>query len=153
MPKPPSDRRSITAHLVVSGGVKAVEWYQKALGGELVTMTPMQDGKLMHAELKFGDCSLMLADSCPERGMKSPLDLGGSPVVINLLVPDCDRVWEQAVAAGATVRFPLNDMFWGDRYGQLTDPFGHVWAILTHKEDVPPEEMEKRAKAAMAQMK
>jgi uncharacterized glyoxalase superfamily protein PhnB len=153
MAKPQPARHSITPHIVVNGGVKAVEWYQKALGAELVTMTPMPDGKLMHAELKFGDSTVMVADAFCEQGQKSPKDLGGSAVIINLLVPDCDKVWNQALAAGATVRFPIGDMFWGDRYGQIIDPYGHVWAILTHKEDVPPEEMEKRAKAAMAQMK
>jgi uncharacterized glyoxalase superfamily protein PhnB len=143
---------AIKPHLVITGGAKAVEWYQKALSAKLLTMTPMPDGRLMHAELAFGDATIMVADSFPERGQQSPKELGGTPVVISLQVPDCDKIWKQAIEAGATVRFPINDMFWGDRYGQIVDPFGHVWGISTHKEDVSPAELDQRAKAAMKQM-
>lgn len=143
---------SLTPHLVITGAAKAVEWYQKALGAELVNLSPMPDGRLMHATLRFGDSMLMLADCFSEMGQKSPRELGTSPVVINYYVPDCDTVWNQALAAGATVRFPLGDQFWGDRYGQIVDPFGHIWAIGTHKEDLTPEELGRRAREAMAQM-
>jgi uncharacterized glyoxalase superfamily protein PhnB len=102
----------------------------------------------MHAELKIGDSHLFLADEFPNMGCHSPLALGGTPVTISLYVEDTDAVFNQAVAAGAQVRMPPTDMFWGDRYGQLTDPFGHVWAIATHQEDVSPEELARRAQAA-----
>jgi uncharacterized glyoxalase superfamily protein PhnB len=148
----PAKSQSLTPHLVITGAVKALDWYQKALGGEVICQTPMPDGRLMHAEIKFGNSMVMLADSFPEMGQKSPIELGGTPVVLSLLVPDCDAVWNSALAAGATVRFPLADQFWGDRYGQIVDPFGHVWGICTHKENLSPEEMDKRAKAAMAEM-
>jgi uncharacterized glyoxalase superfamily protein PhnB len=105
----------------------------------------MPDGRLMHGEMKIGDSMIMMADCFPEHGQKSPKELDATTVIISLYVPDCDKVWNQAVAAGATVRFPLMDQFWGDRYGQLTDPFGHVWGVCTHKEDVSPEEMDRRA--------
>jgi len=153
---PKADRpilHGITPHLVVTGGTKAVEWYKNALDAELLTMTSMPDGRLMHAELRFGDSVIMLADAFPEHGSKSPNELGGSAVVLSLQVPDCDSTWNKALAAGATIRFPIGDMFWGDRYGQIIDPFGHIWGISTPKENVPAEELQKRAKAAMEQMK
>jgi uncharacterized glyoxalase superfamily protein PhnB len=153
MVKPVRDGyHTITPHLVVTGAAKALEFYKKAFGAEEIGRHPMPDGRLMHAEFKIGDSIIMMADSFPEYGQKSPLELGGSTIILNLYGPDCDKVFNQAVAAGATVRMPLADQFWGDRYGQLADPFGHVWAIGTHKEDVPPEEMKQRAEAAMAQM-
>jgi uncharacterized glyoxalase superfamily protein PhnB len=93
----------------------------------------------------------MMADSFPEHGQKSPKELGTSPVVLSLYVSDCDKVWNQALEAGATVRFPLMDQFWGDRYGQLVDPFGHIWGICTHKEDLTPEEIDRRAEEWMGQ--
>ncbi len=111
---------------------------------------PDPKGKLMHGEIKIGNSFVFLADEFPEMGCRSPLALGGTPVTIHLYVEDADAVFNQAVAAGAQVRMPPRDMFWGDRYGQVTDPFGHVWSIATHLEDVPPEEMAKRAQAAFA---
>jgi uncharacterized glyoxalase superfamily protein PhnB len=146
MPKPvPDGFHTITPHLIITGAAKALDWYKKAFGAQEIMRHPMPDGRLMHAEIKIGDSIVMMADSFPEMGQKSPLELGTSTVVIGLQVPDCDKVWNQAVAAGATVRFPLADQFWGDRYGQITDPFGHIWGICTHKEDVSPEEMSRRA--------
>jgi PhnB protein len=113
----------------------------------------MPDGnRVAHAELQIGDSKLFLADEFPQMGSKAPQTLGGSPVVLNGYVEDVDRLFNQAVAAGATVTMPLADQFWGDRYGQVADPFGHLWALASHKEDVSPEEMEKRAKAAFAEM-
>jgi uncharacterized glyoxalase superfamily protein PhnB len=145
---------SITPHLVIQGAAKALDFYKKAFDAHEITRKAMPDGRLMHAEIKIGDSILMLADSFAEHGgpARSPSELGGTPVVLNLYGPDCDKVFNQAVAAGATVLMPLADMFWGDRYGQLLDPFGHCWAIGTHKEDLSPEEMDKRAAAAMSQM-
>ena len=114
---------------------------------------PSPDGRtVMHAELQIGDSILFLADEFPEMGARSPKALGGSPVTIHLYVADVDAVFNRAIQAGATAQMPPTDMFWGDRYGKLTDPFGHVWSVATHTEDVPPEEMAKRAQAAFAQM-
>jgi PhnB protein len=154
MTKPlPDGFHSLTPHLTVTGAAKAIEFYKKAFGAQEIMRIPMPDGRLGHAQLKIGDSMIMMADTFPEMGgCRSPLELGGSHIIINLYVPDCDQVFNQAIAAGAAVRMPLADMFWGDRYGQLTDPFGHVWAIATHKEDVPPAELGKRAQAAMANM-
>jgi PhnB protein len=109
-------------------------------------------GKVGHAELKIGDSMLMLSDEMPGSGNRSPQSLGGSPVSVFMYVENVDSVFDQAVKAGAKADKPPEDMFWGDRFGHLTDPFGHLWAIATHIEDVAPEEMRKRAQAAMAQM-
>lgn len=153
MAKPQSNwQHSLTVHLVITGAAKAVEWYQKAFNAELLSTSPMPDGRLMHAELRLGDSLLMLADTFPDMGQKSPKELGGSGVVINYYTDDCDKIWNQAVAAGATVRFPLDNQFWEDRYGQIVDPFGHIWAIGKHLEEVPPDELARRAKEAMAHM-
>ena len=105
-------------------------------------------GRLMHAEIQIGDSRLMLADEYPEYGIRSAASLSGSPVTVSLYVENADSVFSDAVAAGATVTMPLEDMFWGDRYGKLTDPFGHHWAVMTHKADVTPEEMAKAAAKA-----
>ena len=107
------------------------------------------NGKLGHAELQVGDSRIMLADEFPEMGAKGPRSFGGSPVNLLLYVNDCDAVFARAVAAGATVKRPLKDQFYGDRSGTVEDPFGHSWTIATHKEDVPPAEMQRRAAAAM----
>jgi uncharacterized glyoxalase superfamily protein PhnB len=148
MTKPvPDGFHTVTPHLIISGAGRAMDWYKKAFGATEIMRKPMPDGRLMHAEIKIGDSIIMMADCFPEYGQKSPKELGASTVVISLYVPDCDKVWNQALAVGATVRFPLMDQFWGDRYGQLIDPFGHIWGICTHKEDVSPEEMERRAAA------
>jgi uncharacterized glyoxalase superfamily protein PhnB len=148
----PEGFHTITPHLVVRGGAAAIEFYKKAFGATEICRFPGPDGQsLMHGELKIGDSILFLADEFPNMGCQSPLALGGSPVTISLYVEDTDAVFNQAVAAGAQVRMPPADMFWGDRYAQLTDPFGHVWALATHKEDVSPEEMARRAEAAFKQ--
>jgi uncharacterized glyoxalase superfamily protein PhnB len=137
----------------VRGAAQAIEFYKKAFGAEELTRMPSPDGRtVMHAELQIGDSILFLADEFPEMGARSPKALGGSPVTIHLYVADVDAVFNRAIQAGATAQMPPTDMFWGDRYGKLTDPFGHVWSVATHTEDVPPEEMAKRAQAAFAQM-
>jgi PhnB protein len=148
----PDGTHSITAHLIVNDGQKAVEWYKKAFGGTITGVHLTPDGKVMHAEVKIGDSRLMLADEFPGFGCGSPKTLGGSPVVLNLYSEDVDSLFNQAVAAGATVTMPLANQFWGDRYGQITDPYGHRWALGQHIEDVSPEEMERRAKEAFAHM-
>jgi PhnB protein len=146
----PEGFHTITPHLVVREADKAIEFYKKAFGAEVKGVFHTPDGKVMHARLTIGDSNLFLADEFPGAG--SPAKLGGSPVVLNIYVEDVDKLFNQAVAAGAKVTMPLADQFWGDRYGQLVDPFGHHWALGAHKDDVAPEELEKRAKAAMAEM-
>ena len=146
MAKPvPDGFHTVTPHLVINGAAKALDWYKKAFGAEEIMRKPMPDGRLMHAEMKIGNSMLMMADCFPEHGQKSPKEPDATTVIISLYVTDCDKLWNQALAAGAKERFPLMDQFWGDRYGQLTDPFGHVWGICTHKEDLSPEEMDRRA--------
>ncbi|MGA7463194.1 MAG: VOC family protein [Candidatus Korobacteraceae bacterium] len=144
---------TIIAHLVVDDGVKACEFYKNAFGAEILGVHKTPDGKVMHAELNVGGARLMLADVFPGFGCGSPNTLGGSPVVLNLYVKDdVDSLFNQAVAAGAKVDMPLANQFWGDRYGQITDPFGHRWALGQHVEDVTPAEMERRAKEAFSKM-
>ena len=150
--KPVTDGyHTVTPHLVVRDAAKAIEFYKKAFGAKEAFRMPGPDGKLMHAEIQIGDSMVMLSDEFPEYGSKSPQALGGSPVNILLYVENADKVFQQAVAAGATVTMPLADQFWGDRYGKLADPFGHQWSVATHIEDVAPEEMAKRAAKAMGQ--
>jgi PhnB protein len=144
---------TIIAHLIVNDGSKALDFYKKAFGAEILGVHKTPDGKVMHAELSVGGARLMLADEFPGMGSGSAKTLGGSPVVLNLYVQeDVDDLFNQAVAAGATVTMPLANQFWGDRYGQLKDPFGHTWALGQHVEDVAPEEMERRAREVFAQM-
>jgi PhnB protein len=134
--------------LIVSGAAKALEFYKKAFGATELFRMPQPDGRIGHAEMQIGNSRIMLADEFPERDIRSPQTLGGSPVSILLYVEDADRVFNQAVAAGAKVVRPLENQFYGDRMGGLTDPFGHAWHIATHIEDVSPEELQKRAAAA-----
>ena len=148
----PEGFHTITPHLVVREADKAIEFYKKAFGAEVKGVFHTPDGKVMHARLTIGDSNLFLADEFPGMGSPSPAKLGGSPVVLNVYVEDIDKLFQQAVAAGAKVTMPLADQFWGDRYGQVVDPFGHHWALGAHIEDVAPEELEKRGKAAMAEM-
>ncbi len=144
----PEGMRSITPHLICEGAAEAIEFYKKAFGAVENGRMPGPNGKLMHAQIRIGDSALMLVDDFPEMGGHGPKALKGSPVTIHLYVEDADKVFNQAVAAGATVRMPLADMFWGDRYGQIEDPFGHHWSIATHKQDLTPEQMQ----AGMANM-
>jgi PhnB protein len=148
----PEGTHTITAHLSVREASKAVEFYEKAFGAQLRALHKTPDGKVMHASLKIGDSSLLLADEFPGAGCSSPQTLGGSPVVLNIYVEDVDKLFNQAVAAGAKVTMPLANQFWGDRYGQIVDPFGHTWALGSHVEDVAPEELERRANAMFAEM-
>ena len=147
----PCGMHSITPHIIVNGAAKAVEFYKKVFGAEQVgPVSTMPDGKVMHAHLKIGDSHLMMADEFPQGSCRSPQSLGGSPVVLTLYVTDVDATWKKATEAGAKVVFPLSNQFWGDRYGQVADPFGHVWALATHIGDLTQAEIEERAKSAFA---
>lgn len=143
----PDGYHSVTPYLIVKGAADAIEFYKKAFGAtELMRME--RDGKVGHAEIKIGDSPIMLADESPEMGNASPTTLGGTPISIMIYVDDVDTIFSQAIAAGGEEKRPLTDEFYGDRCGSLKDPFGHVWHVATHKEDVTPEEMEKRMAAA-----
>lgn len=143
----PDGYHSLTPYLVVSGGAAAIDFYRKAFGAQELMRMPGPDGKLMHAEIKIGDSILMLGDENPQMGARSPKSLGGTPASVLLYVENVDAVFDRAVKAGAKVVMPVEDMFWGDRYAKLEDPFGHLWQLATHKEDVTPEEMGRRAAA------
>jgi PhnB protein len=148
----PEGFHTITVHLSVREADKAIEFYKNAFGAQVLGVHHTPDGKVMHGMLKIGDSFLMLADEFPGMGTPAPETLGGSPVVLNVYVEDVDALWNQAVAAGAKVVMPLADQFWGDRYGHVKDPFGHSWALGSRKENLSPEEMERRGKEVFAQM-
>ena len=151
MTKPiPEGYHTATPYLIIRGAADAIEFYKKAFGATELFRFPTPDGKIGHAEIKIGDSPIMLADEYPEMGYKSPQTLGGSPVSIMIYVEDVDTVFNRAVASGASVKEAVSDKFYCDRLGTLTDPFGHVWHVSTHKEDVSVEEMQRRAKAASA---
>jgi len=144
----PEGYHSVTPYLIVRGAADAIEFYKKAFGAVELFRMPAPGGKVGHAEIKVGDSPIMLADEHPEMGYKGPQSLGGSPVSLMIYVDDVDSVFNRAVEAGAIVQEAPQDKFYGDRMGTLTDPYGHRWHLATHKEDVSPEEMERRAKAA-----
>jgi PhnB protein len=144
----PEGYHTATPYLIVKDGAGAIEFYKKAFGATELMRMADSSGKIGHAEIKIGDSVIMLADEVTGMGYRSPQSLGGSPVSILLYVEDVDALFSQAVATGAKVQRPVQDQFYGDRIGGVTDPFGHVWYIATHKEDVSPEEMQKRAAAA-----
>jgi PhnB protein len=149
----PSGQHTITPHLVVRGAAKAVEFYQKAFGMTEVMIMHGPDGKsIAHAELKLGDSHIYLADEWPNGDVASPEKLSGTTVAIHIYVPDCDAVFNKAVAAGCKVIMPPMVMFWGDRFAKVQDPFGHSWSIATHVEDMTPEEMAKRGAVWMKEM-
>ena len=137
----PEGFHSVTPHLVVDGAAAAIDFYKQAFGAIELGRMDTPDGKIGHAEIRIGNSRMMLADAFPDYGSNSPLTLKGSPVVIHLYVENADAVWDQALAAGARPTMPLADAFWGDRYGQVEDPFGHRWSIATHQRDVSEEEM------------
>jgi PhnB protein len=143
----PDGYHSVTPYLVVDGAAKGLDFYKRAFGAVELFRMDGPDGKIAHAEMKIGDSPIMLADEHPEMGFRSPTSFGGTAVGLMIYVQDCDKVYNQAVAAGAKVHKPLVDQFYGDRSGSLTDPFGHHWTVATHKEDVSPEEMDRRMKA------
>lgn len=139
----PEGMHSVTPHLVCAGAADAIEFYKKAFDAVEVARLPGPDGKLMHAMVRVGDSAVMLVDENPQYGMHGPKALKGSSVTIHLYVEDADECVARAVKAGAKVTMPLDDMFWGDRYGKLEDPFGHHWSVATHVRDVSREEMQK----------
>jgi PhnB protein len=149
----PDGARTVTPYLVIRGAGKAIEFYKKVFGAQEVGRMPGSDGQtLLHAELRIGDSWIYVSDEFPGMGNPAPQTLGGSPVGIHLYVENVDATCQKAAEAGATITMPPADMFWGDRFAKLTDPFGHVWSIATHIEDLTPEEMQKRGAAAMAEM-
>lgn len=141
----PHGMHTVTPHIVCAGAGNAIDFYKKAFGAEEIMRLPGPEGKLMHGAIRIGDSVIMLADEYPEWGSVGPNTRGGTSVTIHLYVQDADRQFNQAVAAGCTARMPLADMFWGDRYGIVQDPFGHQWAIATHVRDVSPEEIQAAA--------
>jgi PhnB protein len=140
----------VTPYLAVEGADAAIDFYCKVLGGKERVCMSAPAGKVGHAEIEIGDSLIMLADAFPEMGVKSPKAVGGTPVTISVYVEDVDSVFERALKEGATEVRGVRDEFYGDRSGQFEDPFGHRWSVATHVEDVPPDEMEKRAAEAMA---
>ena len=152
-PKPiPEGYHTVTPYLAVEDAAKAIEYYKRAFGAKERVKMEAPDGKIGHAELEIGDSLVMLSDPFPQGSTKPPKELGGTSGSVFLYVEDVDSVVQDAVDAGATITMPVDNQFWGDRFGTVTDPFGHLWSIATHIEDVPPEEMAERAKAAMAAM-
>ena len=143
----PTGYAGVTPYLIIRDAARALEFYKKAFGAKELMRFPAPGGKIGHAEIKIGDGVIMLADESPEMGHKSPQTLGGTAITLMFYVPDVDAQFAKAVAAGGTVKQALKDQFYGDRSGTITDPFGHIWTIATHKEDVSPEEMQRRMAA------
>jgi PhnB protein len=152
-PQPvPEGYSTVTPYLAVEDAAAAIEYYKKAFGAKERVRMDAPDGKIGHAEIEIGDSIVMLSDPFPQASTKPPKELGGTSASVFMYVEDVDSVVQDALDAGATVTMPVEDMFWGDRFGTVQDPFGHQWSIATHVEDVPPAEMEERAKKAMAEM-
>ena len=143
--------QTITPHLIVRHAVQAVDWYKRAFGANEVSRVALPDGRLMSVELRIGQSSVMLADEFPEMGVLSPQALGGTYGALVITTDDVDRLWQRATEAGAQVFHPLQDTFWGERHGQLIDPFGHRWGLAQHLRDVPHEEVVRAAAAAFGQ--
>lgn len=143
----PEGMHTVTPHLTCAGAAAAIEFYKKAFNATEKSRLPGPNGKLMHASIQIGDSTVMLVDEAPEWGMLGPKGLKGTPVTIHLYVEDADAFVARAAAAGATVKMPVADMFWGDRYGQLEDPFGHRWSVATHVREVSAEEMQQAMRA------
>lgn len=141
----PENQRGITPYLCVRDAARAIEFYKAAFGAKETMRIGAPGGRIGHAEVRFGDASLMLADEFPDMEFRGPQTLGGSPVMLHLYVEDADAAVERAVKAGATLKRPVADQFYGDRGGQIVDPFGHAWWLATRKEDLSREEIEKRA--------
>lgn len=147
----PEGTHTLTPDLPVKDAARMIEFYKRAFGATEVSRAPSPDGKIMHAALKIGDSTFYLSDEFPN-GCPAPTTLGGSTCVLSLYVEDADKLFKQAVSAGAKVKMPIMDAFWGDRYGQVTDPSGHIWAIATHQRDLSPQEIEKGAREFFTQM-
>ena len=149
----PNGMHTVTPHLVCAGAAEAIEFYKKAFNATVTSRLPGPNGRLMHASVRIGDSTVMLVDEMPEHGALGPKSLKGSPVTIHLYVDDVDAVAARAVRAGAKNTMPVTDMFWGDRYGQIEDPFGHRWSIATHIRDVAPADMQKAMQSMCSQQK
>jgi PhnB protein len=147
----PEGYHSVTPYLAVDDAAGALEFYKQAFGARERMRMPAPGGKVGHAEIEIGGSCIMLADEYPDMGFRSPKAIGGTPVTLHLYVGDVDAVARQAVAAGAKELRPVKDQFYGDRTGTVEDPFGHVWHIATHKEDLSPDELKRRAGEAMKQ--
>jgi PhnB protein len=148
----PEGYHSVTPYLAIDGASEAIEFYKRAFGAKERGRMDAPGGKIGHAELEIGDSVVMLSDALPQFATRAPTELGGTTASVFMYVEDVDAVVKQAVDAGAKVEIEVQDQFWGDRFGAVIDPFGHMWSIATHVEDVPAEEMAERAKAAMAAM-
>ena len=148
----PEGYHTVTPSLIVRDAPAAIEFYERAFGAQEVTRMTGPNGAVMHAELRIGDSMIMLGEENEQWGVVSPQTLGGAPSSLHLYVEDADAVFARAVEAGAAVRHPLENAFWGDRYGKLTDPFGHVWGIATHLKDMTDEEVRKAGDEWMAKM-
>ncbi len=148
----PQGYHTISPSLTVDGAAEAIEFYKRAFGATERMRMAMPDGKIAHAELDIGDSVVMLNDSLPQTSVQSPKQLGGTTASVFLYVEDVDSVVQDAIDAGATVTMPVADQFWGDRFGTVSDPYGHHWAIATHVEDLTPEEIAERGREAMASM-
>ncbi len=149
----PPGFHTLTPHLTVRNAEQALEFYKNAFGADVLHVAHMPDGKVMHASLRIGDSMLMLNDEFPDYGTLSPLSTGGSAVTIHIYTENVDAAFNRAVSAGAQVKMPLADQFWGDRYGVVADPFGHKWSLGAHIKDMSPEEMQREQDRAIAAMK
>ena len=148
----PEGYHTLSTVLAVDNAREAIEFYKRAFGAKERSVMPGPDDTIAHAELEIGDSLVMLSDPFPQSSLKSPKVVGGTTAALFIFAEDVDEVVQQAIDAGATVTMPVEDQFWGDRFGVVTDPFGHTWSVATHVEDVAPEEMAERAKTAMAAM-
>jgi PhnB protein len=148
----PEGYHTLTTYLTIENAAEAIDYYKDVFGAKERIRMEAPDGKIGHAELEIGDSLLMLSDAFPGATSRPPTELGGTTAGAFMYVEDVDAVVKRAVESGATITMEIADQFWGDRFGTITDPFGHSWSIATHVEDVPPEEMAERAKAAMAEM-
>ncbi len=146
----PAGYHSVTPYLVCRGAAKAIAFYAKAFGAKELFRMASPDGNVAHAEVRIGDCHVMLGDESPAQGASAPQTIGGTAVHLLIYTPKVDQAFARAVAAGATVELAPVDMFWGDRYCKLVDPFGHKWALATHIEDVSPKETNRRAASALS---
>ena len=148
----PEGYHTVTPYLAVDNAAEAIDFYRRAFGAKERGRMPGPDGTIAHAELEIGDSRVMLSDPFPQSSVRPPKELGGTSASVFMYVEDVDAVFKQAVDAGATVTMEPSDQFWGDRFGSVSDPFGHSWAIATHIEDLTPDEIAERGKAAMAEM-
>ncbi len=147
----PAGYHTVTPSIIVRDGAKAIEFYKRAFGAEEVSRMEGPGGSIMHAEIRLGDSVVMLSEENEQWGTKSPLSTNGNPGSLHIYVADADASFKRAIDAGATVAFPMEDAFWGDRYGKVKDPFGHEWGIATRVKDLTDEEMKQAAEAWMTQ--